>query len=177
MQIANIYEAAGNSYSRKPNFSKEQFIRDSKPQGENTKYFGAFEKQSGKLCAFCFLDYDGRCANYVSHKAIPQYEKSAINAALVAGMLEANEDFLNAGGYICDGSRSINHETAFQDYLERYFGFRKAYCKLKIVYEPKIRIAIKVLYPLRNILKRFNRQGLIHNINAILKMEEIARQE
>lgn len=46
---------------------------------------------------------------------------------MVARILEDNNDRLNKGFYINDGARSIRHETAFQDYLEKYFGFRKAY--------------------------------------------------
>ena len=70
---------------------------------------------------------------------------------------------------------SINHETAFQEYLEYYFGFRKAYCDLRIIYKPVIIIPVKVLYCFRNVLAKLDNIGIIHFINSVLKMEGIAR--
>lgn len=109
-------------------------------------------------------------------KTIPRFEKFAINAALVEGILNYYTDFLSSGGIICDGARSVNHETAFQDYLEKYFEFRKAYCRLHIEYRPKIRWIVKCLFPFRNLLKKYDGIGAVHKINGILKMEEILRQ-
>ena len=77
--------------------------------------------------------------------------------------------------YVCDGARNINHETAYQDYLEKYFGFRKAYCKLNIAYNPKIGWIVKCLYPLRGIFKKFDSIKIVHLINGVLKMEEYSR--
>lgn len=82
---------------------------------------------------------------------------------------------LSEGKYICDGARSINHDTQFQNYLEKYFLFRKAYCRLNIAYKPKIGGIVKFLYYFRKPLKAFDSVGIIHPINAILKMEEISR--
>ena len=79
------------------------------------------------------------------------------------------------GTIICDGARSINHETHFQDYLEKYFDFRKAYCKLHIEYNPKIKWSIPLLYSMRKMLLKFDGIGFVHQINAVLKMEEIVR--
>ena len=173
--VAEVYEAAIESYENQSHFDKLAFVNKSKQQAENEKYYGAFEKESRKLCAFCYLRYQGQCANYISHKAIPTYEKQGINAALVAGMLEANSDFL-LNGYICDGSRSINHETSFQDFLEKYFGFRKAYCKLNIAYNPKVKWIVKLIYPLRRVFLLLDRINIFHQINSVMIMEEIKRK-
>ena len=79
--------------------------------------------------------------------------------------------------YICDGARSINHETAFQDYLEKYFGFRKAYCKLNVTYSPKFKCIVNLLYPFRKLLAKADGIGAVHSLNSILRMEEICRNE
>ena len=92
---------------------------------------------------------------------------------MVNKILVDHEDFFNSGGYISDGSRSINHETAFQDYLEKYFGFRKAYCKLHIAYNPKVKWLIKLLYTFRKILINLDGIGAIHQVNVVLRMEKI----
>lgn len=98
-----------------------------------------------------------------------------INAAIINKILKDHEGFLKAGGYICDGARSIQHETAFQDYLEKYFEFRKAYCKLHIVYKPVIKMVVGVIYPLRRVLRKLDGINAIRKINALLRMEEINR--
>lgn len=175
--VAFIYQEAMESYKTGQKFNRNSFINNFKPQSANVKYFGAFDKNSQSMCAFCYLSFDGKYANYVSHKAIPQYEKMAVNAALIAGMLDNNSEFLNSGGYICDGARSINHETNFQEYLEKYFGFRKAYCKLRIEFRPGCKPVVKMLYPFRRMLMLGNNFKVLHQINSILKMEEIVRKE
>lgn len=40
---------------------------------------------------------------------------------MVAAILEDNNHKLSTNYYINDGARSIRHETAFQDYLEKIF--------------------------------------------------------
>lgn len=75
--------------------------------------------------------------------------------------------------YICDGLRSILHETAFQDYLEKYFGFRKDYCKLEIKYRFPINIVVQLLFPFRKYIGRKSR--LTGQISGILMIEEIRK--
>lgn len=87
-----------------------------------------------------------------------------------------SEDLKN-GKYICDGTRNISHETKFQDYLEKYFNFRKAYCKLNIKYRPVIKPIVKLLFVFRKTLKKLDNNSLVHNINGVLKMEEIIREQ
>lgn len=103
---------------------------------------------------------------------VPEKEKLAINAAIVNKILVDHEEFLKSGGYICDGSRSIQHETAFQDYLEKYFEFRKAYCKLHIVYKPAIRRVVGITYPFRGILKKLDGINAIRKVNALMKWKK-----
>lgn len=71
--------------------------------------------------------------------------------------------------------KSRVHEIHFQDWLEKYFQFRKAYCVLHIEYRKPIGIVIKILYPFRELLKKKN-SGLLKKINAILLMEEWKRE-
>lgn len=109
-------------------------------------------------------------------KTIPKYEKLQINAAIIAVALENINHELNNGFYICDGERNILHETAFQSYLEKYFGFRKAYCRLNVDYRLIICIIINFLYPFRKIIKKFDDFSIFNKINSILYMEEIRKK-
>lgn len=91
-------------------------------------------------------------------------------------MLEDQREFLEKGEYICDGEINTRHETAFQEYLIKYFEFRKVYCKLNIVYSQAMRFAVKILYPFRPLLESMDSFGIIHNINGIMLMEVYRRK-
>ncbi len=142
--------------------------------------FGAFENNEDgtvntKLCGYAYLWNRGNCINLSVLKVDPKYRSKGVNAAIIDAILLHFEEEILKGKYICDGSRSINHQTDFQAYLEKYFGFRKAYCKLKIAYRPSLKLVIPVIYCFRNILKKFDNIRIIHLINSVLIMEEIKR--
>ena len=176
--IYNIRVKAFSAYPEKyrPTVDKNELIASLSDCSKNIVY-GAFSKENGELCGYAYLTKQGKCLDYNVHKTNPEYEHLAINAAIVYGILEDNVEHLSNGGYICDGSRSISHETAFQDYLEKYFEFRKAYCHLHVKYKPGVNFIVKLLYPFRRILKKFDNMSKIHKINAVLLMENIVRGE
>lgn len=140
--------------------------------------FGASYRETGELCGFMQAPTYETYTELQVQRVKPAYEKLQINAALVYGLIANNAKKLQTSNfYILDGARSISHETSFQDYLEKYFGFRKAYCKLHIAYNPKVKWIIKVIYPFRKKLYRFDEIGFIHLINSVLYMEELCRSE
>lgn len=159
----------------RPDVDEHQF-RESAASWTKYEVYGAFLRETGELCAYALVKKHGKCAEFSMLRVDPMHEKQAINAAMVAGLLMENEEFLKNGGYICDGSRSINHETAFQDYLEKYFDFRKAFCKLHVVFRPGIGVVVKCLYPLRKLLRRMDNIGLVHQINAVLTMKAFSEE-
>lgn len=178
-ELYNVQIAAYSAYPEKyrPTVDKQKFL-SSVQHWDCYVCVGAFDRESNKLCGYALFSKESD--NYVDFKVMranPECEKNGVNAALVEGILRCFHSFLTHGGYICDGARSINHETAFQDYLEKYFGFRKAYCKLHITYNPKLKWMIWLIYPIRRFLKKLDGIGIIHSLNAVLKMEEICRNE
>jgi hypothetical protein len=104
---------------------------------------------------------------------MPEMERLGINAAMVATIVEDYSERMGQGFYVNDGSRAVLHETAFQDYLEKYFGFRKAYCKLNVKYRFPVNAIINALYPFKNRINKESRLG--SKISAVLLMEEISR--
>ena len=86
--------------------------------------------------------------------------------------------YLNECGkkYVCSGHRNINHKTNTQEYKIKRFGYRKAYCCLRIEYRPGVNVLIKVLFPFRKIFEKFDKITLVHQLNGVLKMEEIIRK-
>ena len=145
--LSEVQEQAFSAYPPKyrPKFDKNIFkkrleTRSKQVAANKGRLFGAFERQTNKLVGFNFIDIHSTYIHMASQKTNPAFEKYGLNAALVYGMLESCKDELSRGIYINDGSRSISHETHFQDYLEKYFGFRKCYSKLKIAYPPHVNL-------------------------------------
>ena len=177
-ELYRIRVAAFSAYPKKyrPSVDREGFINEIESWGKQCDVFGAFFRETNELAGYALLiRQDDNFLNFAVLKTTPALEKYAINAALVCGIVNHYEEFLRNGGIICDGARSINHETHFQDYLEKYFGFRKAYCRLHIKYNPKIEWLIKLLFPLRKALILLDMISIFHSLNGVLKMEEICR--
>lgn len=178
--VNDIYEVttlAFMSYPLKyrPVIKRAEFIRNFQ-QGDMKKrvFIGVFDKRTDKMCGYASLYCYDDCMDYSVHKTIPNEEKRQVNAALVFGVLqyfEAHSEYR----YLNDGARNIRHETAFQDYLQKYFGFRKAYCKLNIVYHPVVDIVVKMIYPFRNIINFFKNTRITYNIYCAIEQEKIRR--
>lgn len=174
--LYQISKAAYSTYpaSYRPDINHDSFI-EYISKCEDYKQYGAFSIEDGSLCGYARLERNGNYIDFAVLKAYPDKEKLAINAAIVYKILIDHEEFIKTGGYICDGSRSIQHETAFQDYLEKYFQFRKAYCRLNIVYRPGFKWIILILFPLRGLIKRLGNISSMRKIYALLSMEELAK--
>ena len=177
-EIYQVLIAAYSAYPKKyrPKVDKNALFEEIETWKDGT-VLGAFFRASGELTSVSFLPKERNgCVDFRMMRSNPMFEKYAVNAALVNGIVCYYDAFLSSGGYICDGSRSVNHETAFQDYLEKYFGFRKAYGRLHVVYNPKVKWLIKALFPFRGLLLKFDRIGLLHKLNSVLRMDEISRK-
>lgn len=175
--IYNVAIAAYATYpeSYRPNVSHDQFISDVM-NWNFYKVYGAYSIEDGSFSGYACLRKVGQYIDFCVMKADPTKERMGVNAAIICKILDDHQEFLKSGGYICDGARSVQHETFFQDYLEKYFDFRKAYCHLNIIYNPKDSIIIRIAYRLRRLLKKLDFIPSIRMANALLKMEEINRK-
>lgn len=177
-EMLSVAIAAFNAYPKKyrPHIVKEEFFDSiSGWNTENDYVYAAFHKTEEKMCSYAYLHEEGRYIAFHVLKSIPAFEKQGVNAAMVNYILCDKEEKLAKGKYICDGQRNVNHETCFPDYLEKYFGFRKAYARLNIKYRPGFDILINILFPIRKILRKFDKNRYFHMANAVLKLEEINR--
>jgi hypothetical protein len=131
--------------------------------------WGVFDQSSQKLAGYCTNRFMNNCCEFVAGYWDPDYLGNYSSTAI---LYEMTRYYLNELGaiYVSDGQRSILHDTNIQDFLIQKLCFRKAYCRLNIVYSPVMQAAINLLYPLRNIISSFN-----ENISALLKQEEIRR--
>lgn len=177
--LYNITVKAISTYPKKnqnkPSFEKYIETINEWKQDENVKIYAAFYRETEIMCGFIVGIFCKSHFELSSQKADPEYEKYQVNAAMIYMFLKDNEELLRNGMYCNDGARSINHETNFQDYLEQYFGFRKAYCRLNIKYKKGLKQIIRITYPIRRFFLCFDRLKIVHLFNSIMKMEEICR--
>ena len=138
--------------------------------GVDCALFGAFERETGRLCGYSDVWLHDRYLPISSLVTRPSCEKSGVNFALVSGIITHFSEDLSRGAYLCDGARNILHETNFQSFLIKYFEFRKAYCHLRIRYRPGVGLIVRCLFPFR---KWFASVGgsLGRAVTAVLKME------
>lgn len=176
VEMFEVAELAFSVYPAKyrPVLNRDVYIAD--VRGWKDRVYGAFSIETGELSGYSVVHENGRFLEQRIVKTKPQWEKQGVNAALVNGALTDCADRLADGGIYYIGERTIQHETNYPEYLERYFGFRKAYCRLHIRYNPKIEAAVRLLYPMRGLLRKLDGIGVIHKINGVLKMEEIVRE-
>ena len=178
-ELYELYNEAQNSYSsvNRINTDREKFYKNMEKlnSDDSVDIYVCFLRETGAVAGYSVVkNYDSYCA-FQSQKAKPSYERYQVNAALVYAILEHYKDKLGSSYYICDGSRNINHITKFQDYLEKYFGFKKAYCKLRIRYKTYVKAAVSLMYPFRGIFKKMDGKRAFHMINGVLMLEYIRR--
>lgn len=173
--LLHCYQQASKRYGGYVNPEYEKgFIDGIRSTGKNTEYYAAFCKETGEIAGYAMTIVHDEWVNFAVAKFIPEHMKERVAAAMIYTIVY---DYINLAGkrYVCDGERTIFHKTNMQDYLENLFGFRKAYCKLNIIYRPVIGLAVKVLFPFRNLLRKID-NGIFSKISSILMMEEIARK-
>jgi hypothetical protein len=71
-------------------------------------------------------------------------------------------------GYVNDGGRSITEHSNIQPFLMQKFNFRKAYCRISIVYKPWLAVMVKVLFPFRKWVP-------VASVRSLLNQEEMTR--
>lgn len=144
---------------------------------ENVLILGVFEYSTNILCGWAHVIDHGRYIPISTFDTRVSYEKNGVNFALTFGICEYYKSKLESGSvYLCDGYRNVLHKTKFQDFLIKYFGFRKAYCNLHMVYRPTVLIAVKLIYPFRKGIKTFLPKNIKSKVCAVLDMEEWSRE-
>lgn len=154
--------------------TEEAFLQDL--EKDTDEYYGVFFKETGELVAYGKNVLQEDCVSMSIMKFHPDYLKYEISAALTYEIIRSH---LNDGGckYIMDGQRAIRHKTNIQDYLEHNFGFRKAYCRLHMIYSPKMKLLVGLLYPFRKLVEKIAGENVfLNNVASVLKMEEISRE-
>jgi len=101
----------------------------------------------GQVIAYAVACVYGKIqATYTQVKLHPDYVKAYPVYAL---MYEMNRHYLaeQGFGYAFDGYRCTGHDTNFQEFLMKKFGFRKAFSRLYMMYRRDVGLLVKATYP------------------------------
>lgn len=146
---------------------------------DNTKVFGCFSNEDSSLCCFIIAIEKSNAILLSEQKSLRKYERLKSNFAVIDGFLNYYNEDIKKGKYIVDGERNLVHQTNFQEFLCKYFDFRKANCKLNLMYNPIVRPFANILFLFRRLLYAINNKqqatsSLLYKICSVLKMHEIS---
>lgn len=178
-QMANVLIKAWKSYddsyeegNDRERLTKE-FLELTEENLGNSEYLGAFLKDTDQLIGYSIYNLFGDWIEYSVVKTDPEYLNTQVNAALVYyGLQRYMRPEIK---YILGGWRTLVHDTNYQDYLLKNFGFRKAYCRLHIQYRSWVRAVVFILYPFRDLIKKVSGNKRIYPLWCVLYQEEIHR--
>ena len=162
-----VHRSAATGYKVKTDVPTEEKFRSELLNGPENEYWGAFDKADGHLAAFAKnIVYEQMC-DYSVMKARPEELSRYPYYGLIYTM---NEYYLKECGlkYVNDGARSITEHSNIQPFLMQKFHFRKAYCRIDIVYKPWMAVAVKMLYP-------FRKRVPMAAVRSLLNQEEMTR--
>lgn len=161
------YEGAQNKQSR-DDFHKSLLDRD-------YEWCVAYSRENGNAIGWMKCLDKGECVETQIAKYHPGYLSLRASDAIHYHVLNR---YLNELGrkYVTSGTRNLNHKTHVQDYKIHNWHFRQAYCRLHLMYSPKVAWIIWLLYPIRKCLILLDSIKKVHAINGLLLMEEVSRK-
>lgn len=171
-----VYISAFNSYDtfQKP-ATQEEFYKNMMSRKGNPvfDFWAANDTTDGKVIGYFMNRLGAEYCLYSTGKFRPDFLKLGVHQALI---YEMTNDYLNKLGlrYVCAGARTISHKTHVQEFLINKLHFRRAFCRLNIIYQPIIKIIVNVLYPFRNVISKID-TDMTNKITVLLRHENIRR--
>ena len=151
---------------------KHEFVEELLDLNDLWDFWGAFNKE-GVLVGFSVNKVEDQSCNLSATKFHPDYLKSRISDVFFYKMTDYYLNILKVK-YITGGTRSLSHNTNIQKEYIRKFNYRKAYCKMNIIYSPFVAVAIKFIYPFRFVIKNLNNK-FTSKLQVLIRHEEIRK--
>ena len=166
----SIYCQAFQRYALRPPLTEAKFRQQLRAQmayGEN--YWMAFDNDSGRPAAYIsvlvrgssvFMNFERLSSDFTQHSPIYGF------------IYTLTEYYLRECGYLwlVSGARTVREHSKVQEQKITRLQFRKAYCRLQLELVPWLRIATRLLYPFRKLL-RWQK-----TLTAFLKLYEYAEK-
>lgn len=117
------------------------------------EYFGLYNDEALIGYGKNIIDVKGSFVFYENIYIDIAYRKLYPNYCLMHIM---NTEYLNTRGfkYVSDGTRTLLHPTGIQEFLEKKFLFRKAYCRLQLFYSSKAKFGVPILSKIDYVTKK-----------------------
>jgi hypothetical protein len=138
-------------------------------QERHFDYWGIFSRETQEMVGFCTVNNWEDCCEYGYSGIYSQYKSNGFYPYY--GLYHhLNRYYLEENGfkYVSDSARSITEHSQIHDFLIQNFNFRKAFCHLEVHYKWWMKIAVKLLYPFKKMIKN-------PNVKAVLMMESMTR--
>ena len=152
--------------------SEEEFKSELINLDDKWDFWGAFSKE-GKMIGFSQNKVEFGYCNFSTTKFHPDYLRLRTSDVLFYLMTDYYLNTLKLK-YVTGGTRSMSHDTNIQKEYVRKFKYRKAYCKLNIVYSPPVKILVKLIFPIKDIFYIFNTR-FTSKIQTLIEHEKIRR--
>lgn len=168
----NSYASAFSKYNTHLEAkSEEEFRAEIEMLSDEWEFWGIYNNSI--MIGYSQNKVIGDYCDYSTIKFHPNYLNLYPSYALFYTM---NQYYLNENSfrYVNDGARSISHQTNIQSFLIQKFKFRKAYCKLNIIYSLRIKLLLSVIYPMRFLISLL-KFGPFIKINILINQEKIRR--
>lgn len=165
------YCAAYKRYRNATPDNAKKFRNDTlRTVGGPFDYWGVFV--DGRLAGYCqcIIEDNQVATNIVKYD--PEFLKRFTSYALIDTVV--GYYVMKRGMSISNGARSISHDTNMQKFLLR-FGFVRQFCRLNVIYQPWLELAIQTLFPLRKSIAKLPDFGPAHKLQALLYQEELQR--
>lgn len=167
----DVYDKAHDHYKVDDGFrlSRAGFVSEIDSMADGRfEFWGCIDKETDILQAYSICDvHDGMCwfkYSRANPEFLPKYYP-------MYGLYDArHKHYLIDQGlkYVMTSARSITQHSEIQPFLIEKFGFRKAYCRLRIYYKPWLNVLIKCAYPFRESIP-------IRSIKNLLAFEHLNR--
>ena len=133
-------------------------------------YWGLFDYDDDRFIGFFTVMLWKDACEYGLVAVLPEYKRKSTAYPYYGLFHTMNQYYLQEKGlrYVTDGARSITEHSNIQDFLIEKFHFRKSYCRLAVHYNWWMKLAVKMLYPIRKIIT-------LPRMKAILNMEAMQR--
>jgi hypothetical protein len=120
-------------------------------QNIEIEYFGVFKDEVLAGYGKNLIDKSGSFVFYENIYINKEFRNLYPNYCLLHTM---NTEYLNNRefNFVSDGTRTLLHPTGIQDFLEKKFLFRKAYCRLHVFYSKRVKITLPILSFLDKVL-------------------------
>lgn len=172
-----IYKAAFDNYKGHLAPVSEQEFKQEYSLYNDSKvwdFWVVYESENNQVIAYTRNKIEYNQCELCTTKFHPSFQRKLYpSEALFYSMnkyylQEMNFDYIN------DGARSISHETNIQAFLIQKFKFRKAYCRLNILYSWEVQLLLSIIYPFRLIMIFLN-FGFFSRLYVLIKQEKIRR--